>query len=60
MVKEISCINSGFEECEFLVRSENEAEVIEFARRHAENVHDVEPSPEHLERVVVEVGEAQT
>ncbi|WP_101297886.1 DUF1059 domain-containing protein [Halegenticoccus soli] len=55
MVKEISCINAGFEDCEFLVRSENEREVIEFARQHARNTHDAEASPEHLEQIVVEV-----
>lgn len=55
MVKEISCINAGFEDCAFLVRSENEEEVIEFARRHAERTHGTDASREHLEKVVVEV-----
>lgn len=54
MVKEISCINAGFEDCEFLVRSENEDEVIEFARRHAEHTHGTTASREYLERVLVE------
>lgn len=55
MVKQISCINAGFEDCEFLVRSEDEDEVIEFARRHAKHTHDVDASRDHLEKVLVEV-----
>ena len=54
MVKEISCINAGFEDCEFLIRSENDDEVIEFARQHAARVHDTEASREHLETVLVD------
>ena len=54
MVKEISCINAGFEDCEFLVRSENEEEVIEFAQQHAKNSHDTEATPEHLEKILVD------
>lgn len=53
MVNEISCINAGFEDCEFLIRSEDEAEVIEFAQQHAENVHDTDAPREHLERILV-------
>lgn len=52
MVKEVSCIHAGFEECEFLVRSENEAELIEFVRRHAEQTHDVTVSRTHVERIM--------
>lgn len=55
MVKEISCINAGFEDCEFLSRSENEAELVEFARRHAEQTHGVQASREHIEKVMMEV-----
>lgn len=55
MVKEISCINAGFEDCAFLIRSENEEEVVTFAQQHAKNVHDTEASRDHLENVLVEV-----
>ena len=54
MVKEISCINAGFEDCEFLVRSENEDEVIEFAGRHAEGTHGTDAPRDHLESVMIE------
>ena len=59
MAKEISCINAGFEHCEFLVRSENEEEVIEFARQHARGVHDTEASRDHLEKVLVDVDDRE-
>ncbi len=52
VTKEISCINAGFEDCEFLIRSENEEEVIEFARQHAKNVHGTDAPREHLEKVL--------
>lgn len=52
MVTEISCINAGFEDCEFLVRSEDEEEVIEFARRHAMETHGTEASREQLQRLL--------
>lgn len=55
MVKEIRCINAGFEDCEFLVRSENEEEVIEFAQRHAKEVHGVETSRKHIEKIIVDI-----
>ena len=54
MAKEISCINAGFEDCAFHVRSENEDEVIEFARSHAKGTHGVDASRAHLEKVMVE------
>lgn len=55
MVKEISCINAGFEDCAFLIRSENEDEVIAFAQQHAKHVHDTEAPREHLEKIIKEV-----
>ena len=55
MVKEVSCIHAGFEDCEFLVRSEDESELVEFVRRHAERTHDVSVSREHVERIMREV-----
>ena len=55
MVKEVSCIHAGFEDCEFLIRSENEAELIEFVRTHAERTHGVSVSRDHVERIMREV-----
>ena len=56
MVKEVRCIHAGFEDCEFLIRSEDEEELIEIVRRHAERAHDTSVSREHVERLAVEVS----
>ena len=55
MAYEISCINAGFEDCVFLIRSEDADEVVDFAQQHARHVHDTEASQEHLEQIVKEV-----
>lgn len=56
MVYEISCIHAGQLGCGFLVRSENEEEVIEFAMRHGEQVHGYEDlTREHVRDVMYEV-----
>ncbi len=55
MVKEISCINAGFEECAFLIRSEDDEEIIRFAQQHALDVHDMDAPREHLEKVMKDV-----
>jgi len=39
MAYEIACIHAGQEDCEFLIRSENEEEVIEVAMRHGTEAH---------------------
>lgn len=55
MTKEVSCIHAGFEECEFLIRSENESELIEFVQKHAERTHDVSVSRDHVVKIMREV-----
>jgi len=55
MAKQISCINAGFEDCPFLIRSENPDEVVEVAICHAKQAHGVETTQEHAERIMVEV-----
>lgn len=54
MAKEISCINAGFEDCPFLIRSEDPEEVAEVAMRHAERAHGVETTREHVDRIMVD------
>lgn len=39
MTYELSCIHAGTLDCEFLIRSENEEEVVEVALRHGREVH---------------------
>ena len=55
MVKEISCINAGFEDCAFLIRSEDEDELVAFVQQHAERTHDVSVSREHAEKIMVDI-----
>lgn len=55
MVKEVRCIHAGFEDCEFLIRTENEAELVEVVQRHAAETHDIEVSPDHVEKIAKEV-----
>ena len=40
MVHEVNCKGAGYEDCEFLVRSENDDELIRFVQRHAEETHN--------------------
>ena len=54
MTKQISCREAGFD-CDFEVRSESDDEVIEFARQHAEQSHDMELSRSDLEEYLQEV-----
>lgn len=52
MVKQVSCIHARFEDCEFLIRSEDEAELVDIVQRHAEETHEVSVSREHVERIM--------
>lgn len=55
MAKQVRCIHAGFEDCEFLLRTEDEDELVEFVRRHAERVHGVSVSAAHVRKIAVEV-----
>lgn len=43
MAREYSC-----SQCEFMIRSENDDELIEFVREHAEDTHDMSVSEEDV------------
>lgn len=43
MAQEIACRDAGYD-CDFMIRSENEDELIEFVQEHAKNTHDVDMS----------------
>ena len=51
MTKEVSCIHAGFEGCEFLLRTEDEDELVEVVQAHAERRHGVEVSAEHVLKI---------
>ena len=40
MVKEVNCKGAGYDDCEFLVRSENVDELVRFVQQHAEQTHE--------------------
>ena len=40
MVHEVNCKSAGYTDCEFLVRSEDADELIQFVQDHAEHTHD--------------------
>lgn len=54
MVKQISCRNAGYD-CDFAVQSENEDEVVDLARRHAEGTHHIELSREDARGLLEDV-----
>lgn len=41
-------------DCEFVVRDENEDELVELVQRHAENTHDMKMSREDVEEYITE------
>lgn len=43
MAVEISCREAGYD-CDFMVRDENEEELIEFVQEHVRKTHDTEMS----------------
>ena len=54
MVKEVNCKEAG-KDCEFLVRDENEDELIELVQRHSEQTHDTSVSREDVQSLMKEV-----
>jgi predicted small metal-binding protein len=55
MVKQVSCREAGMD-CDFLVRDENEDELIELVQRHAENTHGMEMSRSDVREYVTEAN----
>ncbi|MFB6302040.1 MAG: DUF1059 domain-containing protein [Haloferacaceae archaeon] len=49
MAKEVNCKEAEYEDCEFLVRSENEDELVSVVQRHAERAHDMSVSRKDVE-----------
>lgn len=43
MAKEVNCREAGYD-CDFLIRSENEDELVRFVQEHAQETHDTEMS----------------
>jgi predicted small metal-binding protein len=50
MAKEVSCREAGYD-CDFMVRSEKEDELIEMVKQHARDVHDMDMSSSDIKGV---------
>ena len=50
MAKEVSCRDAGYD-CDFMIRSENEDELIEMVKQHARDVHDMDMSDSDVKGV---------
>ena len=40
MIHEVNCKSAGYDNCGFLIRSENKDELIRMVQQHAEHTHD--------------------
>jgi predicted small metal-binding protein len=47
MTKEINCKAAGYDNCDFLIRDEDE--LVELVQHHAENTHDMSIPREDIE-----------
>lgn len=47
MAKEVVCRDAGYD-CDFVIRSENESELIEMVQEHARETHDTEMSSDDV------------
>ena len=50
MAHEIACRDAGYD-CDFMIRSENEDELVEFVQEHARNTHDAELARSDVEGI---------
>lgn len=55
MVQEVNCKEAGYEDCEFLIRSENVDEMIQFAKQHSEQTHGQSVSEDDVRSVMQDV-----
>lgn len=55
MVNQVSCKEAGYEECDFLIQSENQDELIVFVREHAEGTHELDLSQSDVEGLIQDV-----
>ncbi|MFC7134001.1 MULTISPECIES: DUF1059 domain-containing protein [Salinibaculum] len=47
MAKEIACRDAGYD-CDFMVRSEDESQLIKFVQEHAQETHDTQMSADDI------------
>lgn len=47
MARELACWEAGYD-CDFLIRSEDESQLIRFVQEHAQETHDMEMSQDDV------------
>lgn len=53
MVHQISCREAGYD-CDFVIESENEDELVDFVRQHADRTHDMALSAADVKGLIQE------
>lgn len=48
MAKEVACRDAGYD-CDFMIRSENDDELVEMVQQHARDTHDTEMSKSDIQ-----------
>lgn len=55
MVKELNCSESGHEDCAFVIRDENEDELLSLVQQHSEQTHGTTISQDDVRGMMKEV-----
>lgn len=56
MVKQVDCHQAGNEDCAFMIRDENEDELVEMVQIHAERAHDMDVSRDDVHDLMHEAS----
>lgn len=51
-MKEVNCKGAGYDDCEFLIQSENVDELVRFVQQHSEETHGQPVSPSDVRGVM--------
>lgn len=55
MAMEVSCSDAGYDDCSFMIRDENEDELVEIVQMHAKGTHDTDLGRSDIEGLMHEV-----
>lgn len=54
MTKQIKCSEAGYD-CQFLIQSENEDELVTFVQTHSRDTHQTDVSRDQVEQMMTDV-----
>lgn len=54
MAKQVTCEDAGHEDCAFMIRDENEDELVDMVQLHAERSHDMDVSRDDVQGMMEE------